>query len=133
MLWRRSDNIVFALLLGGADLVAVGDGVECQVKGILQVLDDQEGAVTKREYAQMMVPGAPPRLLPGCGCCGPYVCCMCWCEARLPAGGRGLGKSWRKRWRMPSTAPPPGWLRFPLLQPVPTAVRPSPLLQWAMR
>lgn len=37
MLWRRSDNVVFALLLGGADLVAVGDGVECKVKGILQV------------------------------------------------------------------------------------------------
>ena len=37
MLWRRSDNVVFALLLGGADLVAVGDGVECRVKGILQV------------------------------------------------------------------------------------------------
>ena len=37
MLWRRSDNVVFALLLGGAGLVAVGDGVECQVKGILQV------------------------------------------------------------------------------------------------
>lgn len=38
LLWRRSDNIVFALLLGGADLVGVGDGVECKVKGILQVL-----------------------------------------------------------------------------------------------
>lgn len=37
MLWRRSDNVVFALLLGGADLVSVGDGVECKVKGILQV------------------------------------------------------------------------------------------------
>ena len=37
MLWRRSDNVVFALLLGGAGLVAVGDGVECRVKGILQV------------------------------------------------------------------------------------------------
>lgn len=37
MLWRRSDNVVFALLLGGAGLVSVGDGVECQVKGILQV------------------------------------------------------------------------------------------------
>lgn len=37
LLWRRSDNVVFALLLGGADLVVVGDGVECKVKGILQV------------------------------------------------------------------------------------------------
>ncbi|KAL4448343.1 hypothetical protein ABPG75_005562 [Micractinium tetrahymenae] len=56
MLWRRSDNIVFALLLGGANLVAVGDGVECRVKGILQVLDGEEGPTTKREYEQMLVP-----------------------------------------------------------------------------
>ncbi|KAI3426327.1 hypothetical protein D9Q98_008700 [Chlorella vulgaris] len=56
MLWRRSDNIVFALVLGGADLVSLGDGVECQVKGTLQVLDDTEGPTTKREYQEMMVP-----------------------------------------------------------------------------
>ncbi|PRW45016.1 ATP synthase subunit alpha [Chlorella sorokiniana] len=56
MLWRRSDNIVFALLLGGAGLVAVGDGVECRVKGILQVVDASEGPSTKREYEQMLVP-----------------------------------------------------------------------------
>ena len=31
MLWRRCDNIVFALLLGGGGLVGVGDGVQCQV------------------------------------------------------------------------------------------------------
>lgn len=73
MLWRRSDNVVFALLLGGAHLVAVGDGVEAQVKGILQVLDDQEGAVTKREYAQMMVPGAAPLLLVACGASGTHA------------------------------------------------------------
>lgn len=42
LLWRRSDNIVFALLLGGADKVVVGDGVECKVKGILQV-GEREG------------------------------------------------------------------------------------------
>ncbi|KAI7843748.1 hypothetical protein COHA_002646 [Chlorella ohadii] len=56
MLWRRSDNVVFALLLGGAGLVAVGDGVECRVKGILQVVDAAEGPSTKREYEQMLVP-----------------------------------------------------------------------------
>ncbi|GAB4817334.1 hypothetical protein N2152v2_004380 [Parachlorella kessleri] len=56
LLWRRSDNIVFALLLGGADLVVVGDGVECKVKGILQVVDDTEGPTTKRDYAQALVP-----------------------------------------------------------------------------
>ena len=36
MLWRRSDNVVFALLLGGAELVSVGEPVQCSVRGILQ-------------------------------------------------------------------------------------------------
>ena len=37
LLWRRSDNICFALLLGSGDGVCVGEAVECQVQGILQV------------------------------------------------------------------------------------------------
>lgn len=37
LLWRRSDNICFALLLGGGSAVEVGEGVECKVKAILQV------------------------------------------------------------------------------------------------
>lgn len=37
LMWRRSDNICFALLLGGDDSVTVGERVECKVKGILQV------------------------------------------------------------------------------------------------
>ena len=36
LLWRRSDNICFALLLGSGEGVTVGEAVECQVQGILQ-------------------------------------------------------------------------------------------------
>ena len=56
ILWRRSDNIVFSLLLGGSNLVTIGDGVECRVRGILQVVDSDEGPSTKREYEVMSVP-----------------------------------------------------------------------------
>jgi F-type H+-transporting ATPase subunit alpha len=59
LLWRRSDNLVFALLLGGAALVGVGDGVECRVRGILQVVDETDGPSTKREYAPTTVPAGP--------------------------------------------------------------------------
>lgn len=37
LLWHRSDDLCFALLLGGASEVAPGTGVECKVKGVLQV------------------------------------------------------------------------------------------------
>ncbi len=37
LMWRRSDNICFALLLSGGEGVTVGERVECKVKGILQV------------------------------------------------------------------------------------------------
>ena len=37
LLWRRSDNVCFALILGGAHNVTAGDRVECRLKGILQV------------------------------------------------------------------------------------------------
>ena len=36
-MWRRSDNICFALLLHGGEGVSVGDRAQCKVKGILQV------------------------------------------------------------------------------------------------
>lgn len=36
-MWRRSDNICFALLLGGDESISVGERVECKIKGILQV------------------------------------------------------------------------------------------------
>ena len=38
LLWRRSDNVCFALILGGRQNVSAGDRVECRLKGILQVL-----------------------------------------------------------------------------------------------
>ena len=37
LLWRRSDNICFALLLGSGAGVCAGEGVECKIKAILQV------------------------------------------------------------------------------------------------
>jgi F-type H+-transporting ATPase subunit alpha len=57
LLWRGSDNLVAALLLAGAARVEPGDGAECRVRGILQVVDDKEGPTTKREYHQAMSPG----------------------------------------------------------------------------
>lgn len=36
LLWRRSDNICLALLLGGVGTVEVGEGVECRIRAILQ-------------------------------------------------------------------------------------------------
>ncbi|KAL3150580.1 hypothetical protein ABBQ32_000390 [Trebouxia sp. C0010 RCD-2024] len=56
LLWRRSDNVCFALILGGAQNVTSGDRVECRLKGILQVEDDAEGPTTKREYEVARVP-----------------------------------------------------------------------------
>lgn len=56
LLWRRSDNVCFALILGGRQNVAAGDRVECRLKGILQVVDDAEGPSTKREYEVARVP-----------------------------------------------------------------------------
>ncbi len=36
LLWHRSDNIAFVLILGGASAVNVGTGLECKIKGVLQ-------------------------------------------------------------------------------------------------
>lgn len=36
LLWRRSDNICLALLLGGTETIEVGEGVECRIRAILQ-------------------------------------------------------------------------------------------------
>jgi hypothetical protein len=35
LLWHRSDNLAFAIIAGGS--VQPGEGVECKLKGILQV------------------------------------------------------------------------------------------------
>ncbi|CAL8468619.1 g8159 [Coccomyxa elongata] len=56
LLWRRSDNICLALLLGGVGTVEVGEGVECRIRAILQVVDEQQGPMTKREYDVAKVP-----------------------------------------------------------------------------
>ena len=37
LLWHRSDNLCFALVLGGDAALSVGAGVECKIKGVLQV------------------------------------------------------------------------------------------------
>lgn len=36
LLWRRTDNIVYALILGRQGAVEVGEAVECRIKAILQ-------------------------------------------------------------------------------------------------
>ena len=36
LLWRRSDNLCYALLLGGGASLEVGEAVECRVRAILQ-------------------------------------------------------------------------------------------------
>jgi len=36
LLWRRTDNIVYALILGRQGAVEVGEPVECRIKAILQ-------------------------------------------------------------------------------------------------
>lgn len=56
LLWRRDDNQVFGLMPEGSDSVSVGDQVNCQVTGILQVADEEEGPRTKREYKYAKVP-----------------------------------------------------------------------------
>jgi hypothetical protein len=35
LLWHRSDNLAFAIIAGGS--VKPGEGVECKLRGILQV------------------------------------------------------------------------------------------------
>ena len=36
LLWRRSDNIVYALILGRQGAVEEGEAVECRIRAILQ-------------------------------------------------------------------------------------------------
>eukprot|EP00884_Botryococcus_braunii_P012711 jgi/Botrbrau1/21440/Bobra.0216s0048.1 len=56
LLWRRSDNICFILLLGEGTDVVVGEAVECKIKAILQVVDADRGPSTKREFLSFEVP-----------------------------------------------------------------------------
>ena len=56
MLWHRSENLVFALILGGASLITVGEGVECKIKGVLQVVDEVKGPSTRKDYDILQAP-----------------------------------------------------------------------------
>ncbi|GAX73139.1 hypothetical protein CEUSTIGMA_g592.t1 [Chlamydomonas eustigma] len=56
LLHHRSDNLVFALVLGGARLISVGEGVECKIKGVLQVVDETKGPMTRKDYDIFMSP-----------------------------------------------------------------------------
>ena len=47
---------MFSLITSGSALVNIGDGVECKVTGILQVVDEVDGPSTKKEYEAAMVP-----------------------------------------------------------------------------
>jgi hypothetical protein len=42
LLWHRSDNLAFAIIAGGS--VQPGEGVECKIRGILQVSTAQHNA-----------------------------------------------------------------------------------------
>jgi hypothetical protein len=36
-MWHRSDNLAFAIIMGGGGAVTAGEGVECKIRGVLQV------------------------------------------------------------------------------------------------
>ncbi len=54
LLWRRDDNLVFALVSDGD--ASAGDSVDCQFSGILQVADEDNGPQTKRRFKIATVP-----------------------------------------------------------------------------
>jgi len=56
LLWHRSDNISFVLILGGASAITEGTGLECKITGVLQVMDEAKGPVTKKQYELFEVP-----------------------------------------------------------------------------
>eukprot|EP00878_Enallax_costatus_P010679 GHUV01011155.1.p1 GENE.GHUV01011155.1~~GHUV01011155.1.p1 ORF type:complete len:682 (+),score=208.59 GHUV01011155.1:600-2645(+) len=56
LLWHRSDNLAFAIIAGGASSIKPGDSVECKIRGILQVLDETRGPITRKEYELMQAP-----------------------------------------------------------------------------
>ncbi len=53
LLWHRSDNLSFCLVLASSEQapIAVGDAVECKIKGVLQVVDDVRGPLTRKVRA----------------------------------------------------------------------------------
>ncbi|KAF5837172.1 P-loop containing nucleoside triphosphate hydrolase protein [Dunaliella salina] len=50
LLWHRSENLAFALILGGAADITLGTHASCIIKGVLQVVDEVHGPVTKKEF-----------------------------------------------------------------------------------
>jgi hypothetical protein len=56
LLWHRSDNLAFAIVTGGSSLLQRGEAVECKIKGVLQVVDEAKGPITKKDYDFMQAP-----------------------------------------------------------------------------
>ncbi|PNW77022.1 hypothetical protein CHLRE_10g419050v5 [Chlamydomonas reinhardtii] len=56
LLWHRSDNLSFCLVLGDPATVVEGTPVECKIKGVLQVVDDVKGPVTRKDFDVFTVP-----------------------------------------------------------------------------
>jgi F-type H+-transporting ATPase subunit alpha len=61
LLWHRSDNLAFVLVTGGAGLLQGGEAVECKIKGVLQVVDEAKGPITKKDYDLMQAPAGAGR------------------------------------------------------------------------
>lgn len=59
LLWRRDDNLVYVSVLEGPEKVTVGEGVRCSVQGVLQLVDETTGPVTRRDYEVVKVPTGP--------------------------------------------------------------------------
>lgn len=56
LLWHRSNNLTFVLILGGASNVAIGEAVECKIRGVLQVIDETNGPVTRKDFELLQSP-----------------------------------------------------------------------------
>ncbi|EFJ50639.1 F1F0 ATP synthase, subunit alpha, mitochondrial [Volvox carteri f. nagariensis] len=56
LLWHRSDNLSFCLVLGDPSTVSEGTPVECKIKGVLQVVDDVKGPITRKDFEMFNVP-----------------------------------------------------------------------------
>ncbi|GFR41698.1 hypothetical protein Agub_g2445, partial [Astrephomene gubernaculifera] len=56
LLWHRSDNLSFCLVLGDPSSVTEGTPVECKIRGVLQVVDDVKGPITRKDYDTFTVP-----------------------------------------------------------------------------
>ena len=55
-------------MVGGAELVQTGEPVSCKVAAIFQVVDSDEGPMTKREFETLLVPaGRGERRVRGVG------------------------------------------------------------------